>query len=72
MSRIISDRNYERVVGLLKETRGKVAHGGQRDKAERYIQPTVITDVTMQGGFYVNPTDSDTSLAPSSPPGGRR
>ena len=51
MSSIISDRNFERVTSLLKETQGKVVHGGKQDKATRYIQPTVITDVTLQGEF---------------------
>lgn len=46
---MISDRNYERVVGLLKETQGKVVYGGEQDKATKYIQPTVITDVTLEG-----------------------
>lgn len=49
MSRIVSDRNYERIAGLLKKTQGKVAFGGEQDKATKYIQPTVITDVTLEG-----------------------
>lgn len=56
MSRIISDRNFERVAGLLEGTQGKVVHGGKQDKATRYIQPTVITDVTMQGEFCMTAT----------------
>ena len=53
MTRMISDRNYERVAGLLKGTQGKVAYGGRQDKATKYIQPTVVTDVTMQGQSIV-------------------
>lgn len=49
LTRMISDRNYERVAGLLKGTQGKIAYGGQQDRATKYIQPTVVTDVTMQG-----------------------
>lgn len=49
MSRIVSNRNYERITGLLKGTQGKVAYGGEQDKATKYIQPTVITDVTLEG-----------------------
>ncbi|KAL8791339.1 MAG: hypothetical protein Q9195_005958 [Heterodermia aff. obscurata] len=48
MSRIISDRNFERVASLLEGTQGKVVHGGEQDKATRYIHPTVVTDVTLQ------------------------
>ena len=51
MSHIISDRNFERVASLLEGTQGKVVHGGQQNKATRYIQPTVITDVTLEGEF---------------------
>jgi aldehyde dehydrogenase (NAD+) len=42
--RIVSDRHFERVVGLL-EGAGTVVHGGSSDARERYIAPTVITDV---------------------------
>ena len=51
LTRMISDRNYERVAGLLKGTQGNVVFGGQQDKATKYIQPTIVTDVTMQGEF---------------------
>lgn len=54
MSHIISDRNFERVAGLLEGTQGNVVHGGKQDKATRYIQPTVITDVTLQGELRIN------------------
>ena len=53
LTRMISDRNYERVAGLLKGTQGKVAYGGEQDRATKYIQPTVVTDVTMQGQSFV-------------------
>jgi aldehyde dehydrogenase (NAD+) len=42
--RIVSGRHFERVVGLL-EGAGTVVHGGSSDAGERYIAPTVITDV---------------------------
>lgn len=62
MTRMISDRNYERVAGLLKQTQGKVAYGGQQDKATRYIQPTVVTDVTMQGETHTSLPSLHSSL----------
>ena len=55
MSCIINDRNFERVAGLLEGTKGKVLHGGEQDRAARYIQPTIITDVTLQGEFHMIP-----------------
>lgn len=44
LSRIINDRNYDRVVGLLEKTQGKVVHGGLAhcDRADLYIPPTVV------------------------------
>ena len=56
MSRIISDRNFERVAGLLEGTQEKVIYGGKQDKATRYIEPTVITNVTLQGKFCITTT----------------
>lgn len=43
--RIINDRHFQRLVGLIDPD--KVAHGGEHDAAERYIAPTLMTDVTM-------------------------
>jgi aldehyde dehydrogenase (NAD+) len=48
LCRVIDDRNYARLIKLLDDTvaRGaKLACGGQRDPGERYIAPTVLTDV---------------------------
>jgi aldehyde dehydrogenase (NAD+) len=42
--RIVSDRHFERITGLL-EGAGTIVHGGTTDAAERYVSPTVITDV---------------------------
>ena len=42
--RIINDRHFERVSQLMKS--GHTVIGGQADAADRYIAPTVITDVT--------------------------
>jgi aldehyde dehydrogenase (NAD+) len=41
--RIVNDRHFERVSGLMKS--GHVAIGGQTDAADKYIAPTVLTDV---------------------------
>jgi aldehyde dehydrogenase (NAD+) len=48
LCRVIDERNYARLTKLLDDTvaRGaKLACGGQRDPGERYIAPTVLTDV---------------------------
>jgi aldehyde dehydrogenase (NAD+) len=41
--RIVNDRHFQRLSGLLES--GAVAVGGQTDAAQRYIAPTVLTDV---------------------------
>ena len=35
-----------RLIGLIEESKGTVAYGGDTDEQTRYIQPTLITDVT--------------------------
>lgn len=51
LARIINDRHFDRIKGLLEDAvaRGAtVAHGGQTDAAERYIAPTILTGVTEE------------------------
>lgn len=43
--RVINQRNFERLAGLLGS--GKAVVGGQVDAAERYIAPTVLVDVPL-------------------------
>lgn len=50
--RIVNERAYDRLVGLLKQTEGKIAYRGMNDRENKYIPPTVITDVTMQGKLH--------------------
>ncbi|GAB3711141.1 aldehyde dehydrogenase family protein [Mariniluteicoccus flavus] len=42
-SRIVNTKHFDRVVGLLAS--GTVAHGGESDRTQRYVAPTVLTDV---------------------------
>jgi aldehyde dehydrogenase (NAD+) len=42
-ARIISDRHFDRLVDFLEDT--DIAVGGQHDRQERYIAPTVINNV---------------------------
>jgi aldehyde dehydrogenase (NAD+) len=41
--RVVSNRHFDRLKELLKE--GTVYHGGQSDRADLYIAPTILTDV---------------------------
>ncbi|XP_028372297.2 aldehyde dehydrogenase family 3 member B2-like [Phyllostomus discolor] len=43
LGRIISDKHFQRLQGLL--GCGRVAVGGQSDRSDRYIAPTVLVDV---------------------------
>ena len=47
--RIVNEQNYDRLVGLLKQTEGKIVYGGKTDREDKYIQQTLVTNVTMQG-----------------------
>ncbi|XP_055851396.1 aldehyde dehydrogenase, dimeric NADP-preferring isoform X1 [Episyrphus balteatus] len=44
LCRIINANNFQRLLGLMKS--GKVAVGGKYDVTERFIEPTILTDVT--------------------------
>lgn len=41
--RIITDEAFDRLNGLLQQ--GKIVYGGQTDKAEKYISPTIVDEV---------------------------
>ena len=43
--RIVNERHFQRLVRLLDPD--KVAHGGEHDEADRYLAPTLMTEVTM-------------------------
>ena len=42
--RIVSDKALERLIGYLDN--GTIYHGGVYDRAERYLSPTILTDVS--------------------------
>ncbi|XP_064078135.1 aldehyde dehydrogenase, dimeric NADP-preferring-like isoform X2 [Macrobrachium nipponense] len=44
LCRIVAERHVDRLAGYLKD--GKVAVGGKVDKADKWIEPTILTDVT--------------------------
>jgi aldehyde dehydrogenase (NAD+) len=45
--RIVSDRHFDRLVGMLGD--GTVATGGANSRADKYIAPTILTNVTLDG-----------------------
>jgi len=44
--RMVSDRRFEAVAKYLSQ--GKLVSGGKTDAADRYIQPTILEDVSME------------------------
>ncbi|KAH7031472.1 aldehyde dehydrogenase 3H1 [Microdochium trichocladiopsis] len=47
MCRVINDRNYGRLQGLLDKTSGKVAYTGVSDPKSLFFHPTIVDNVTM-------------------------
>lgn len=45
-ARVVNDRHFERLSGLLAATSGTIVLGGEQDKTERYLAPTVVTNVS--------------------------
>jgi hypothetical protein len=49
LARIVNDRNFDRLERVLSKTEGKIVYGGQMNRKDRYIQPTVVTGVSTSG-----------------------
>lgn len=45
LARIVSDRHFQRIQGLLSGSSAQVAFGGETDAASRFIGPTILTEV---------------------------
>lgn len=45
-SRIVNENNFHRLVKLIQSTRGKVVVGGNSDLSDKYIAPTIVTEVS--------------------------
>lgn len=45
LARIINDRHFDRLKGLLNHSGASIAFGGEVDAASRYIAPTLLTEV---------------------------
>ena len=50
--RLVSDKAFERVSGYLSE--GRVVAGGRVDAADRYIEPTLLDDVSPDSAVMTN------------------
>ena len=61
-ARIINPENFARIDGYLQSANGTVAYGGGRDAASRYIQPTILTNVSES-----DPVMQDELFAPILP-----
>jgi len=48
LSRIVNQRHFQRLVGLLKSSSGRAAIGGEYDEDELYMDPTLLVDVNPE------------------------
>jgi aldehyde dehydrogenase (NAD+) len=51
--KIINEKNWSRLVGFLGETNGRIVYGGKSEKEKGWIEPTIVTDVNLKGGFLI-------------------
>jgi len=42
MTRIVNNRHFLRIKGLVDKSQGKIVYGGEMDEAENYIAPTLV------------------------------
>ncbi|KAH8648356.1 aldehyde dehydrogenase [Tricladium varicosporioides] len=47
MGRIVNARHWGRVMGLLASTKGTIISGGGSDEATLYIEPTVVSNISL-------------------------
>ncbi|XP_063079838.1 aldehyde dehydrogenase family 3 member B1 [Engraulis encrasicolus] len=45
VGRIVTDKHWNHVMGLLEKSKGRVVIGGESAREEKYIAPTVVVDV---------------------------
>jgi len=46
-ARIVNDRHFDRLTGLLRSTSAEIVCGGESERAERYVAPTVLAHVAL-------------------------
>ncbi len=47
--KIINEKQFNRIAGYLSQ--GKIAYGGRSDKEKLFIEPTILTDISMNGSI---------------------
>lgn len=47
MCRIVNERNFDRLMGLLEKTHGNVVYKGPQDREDKFIHPVIVKDVTL-------------------------
>jgi len=67
--RIINAAAVERLAGLVEASKGKIAHGGRVDKADKYVEPTLIDYGADLAAFDAAPTMQDEIFGPLLPIG---
>lgn len=51
MCRIVNQRNYDRLTGLLAKTTGNIVYGGTGSREKMMLSPTIVTGVDIKGDF---------------------
>ena len=47
--KIINEKQFDRIVGYLSQ--GKIAYGGRTGKEKLFIEPTILTDISLEGSI---------------------
>jgi len=47
IARIVSDNAFNRLKGLLENTKGEIVLGGEVDASQKFMAPTIVKNVKM-------------------------
>lgn len=50
--KIINEKQFDRIAEYLKQ--GNIVHGGHTEKSKLFIEPTIMTDVSMEAGIMTD------------------
>jgi len=45
MTRIVNERNFDRLMRLLENSKGDIIYGGKHDRRQKFIHPTIVTNI---------------------------
>ncbi|CAM4014008.1 aldehyde dehydrogenase family protein [Helcobacillus massiliensis] len=65
--RIVSDKQFDRLSGLLDASRDRVVHGGGTDRADRFIEPTLLRLPSASEGALETPIMGEEIFGPLLP-----